>query len=39
MRIKNYKSFLESKSDMWDVIPQSVKELNSIFTKAGKKLY
>jgi tRNA nucleotidyltransferase/poly(A) polymerase len=40
MRIKKYKLFVESlKSDMWGVIPQSVKDLNSIFKKAGKKLY
>ena len=39
MKLKRYTQFLESKSDMWDIIPQSVKELNSIFTKAGKKLY
>jgi tRNA nucleotidyltransferase/poly(A) polymerase len=40
MKIKKYKLFVDSlKSDMWDVIPQSVKDLNSIFKKAGKKLY
>jgi tRNA nucleotidyltransferase/poly(A) polymerase len=39
MRLKRYSQFLESKSDMWDIIPQSVKDLNSIFKKAGKKLY
>ena len=40
MKIKKYKLFVEGlKSDMWDVIPQSVKDLNSIFKKAGKKLY
>lgn len=38
--IKKYNQFLESKStDMWLVIPQSVKDLNEIFKKAGKKLY
>jgi tRNA nucleotidyltransferase/poly(A) polymerase len=38
--IKNYTLFCESlKSDMWSVIPQSVKELHKIFNKAGKKLY
>ena len=31
--------FLESKSDMWSIIPQSVKDLNEIFKKSGKKLY
>lgn len=39
MKIKTYQSFLESKSDMWNMIPQSIKELNNIFKKAGKKLY
>lgn len=38
--IKKYKQFLESKtSDMWDVIPDSVKELHLLFKTAGKKLY
>lgn len=39
MKIKNYQSFLESKSDMWSVIPDSVKELHQLFKAAGKKLY
>lgn len=40
MVIKKYKQFLESKtSDMWDVIPDSVKELHLLFKTAGKKLY
>jgi tRNA nucleotidyltransferase/poly(A) polymerase len=39
MKIKKYKSFLESKSDMWDIIPQSVKDLHELFQSAGKKLY
>ena len=38
--IKNYTLFCESlKSDMWSIIPQSVKELHKIFNKTGKKLY
>lgn len=38
--IKKYNQFLESKSsDMWPIIPQSVKDLNDIFKKSGKKLY
>lgn len=38
--IKNYTLFCESlKSDMWSIIPRSVKELHRIFNKAGKKLY
>jgi len=39
MKLKKYKQFLESKTDMWDYIPKSVKDLNNIFSKAGKKLY
>jgi tRNA nucleotidyltransferase/poly(A) polymerase len=39
MKLKRYNQFLESKSDMWNIIPQSVKDLNEIFKKAGKKLY
>jgi len=39
MKLKRYNQFLESKSDMWDIIPQSVKELHELFQSAGKKLY
>lgn len=39
MIIKKYELFLESKKDMWNIIPQSVKDLNDVFKKAGKKLY
>ena len=40
MKIKRYKQFLESKSDnMWDIIPQSVKDLQLLFKSKGKKLY
>ena len=39
MKIKKYTQFLESKSDMWDIIPQSVKELHKLFQSSGKKLY
>lgn len=39
MKIKRYTQFLESKSDMWDIIPQSVKDLHKLFQSAGKKLY
>lgn len=37
----NYTQFLESmkEKDMWDIIPQSVKELNELFKKSDKKLY
>lgn len=38
--IKKYKVFLESlKSDMWNIIPDSVKELHQLFQSNGKKLY
>jgi len=39
MKLKRYTQFLESKSDMWDIIPQSVKELHELFQSSGKKLY
>jgi tRNA nucleotidyltransferase/poly(A) polymerase len=39
MKLKRYNQFLESKSDMWDIIPQSVKELHELFQSASKKLY
>jgi len=40
MKIKRYKQFLESKSDnMWDIIPESVKDLQLLFKSKGKKLY
>jgi tRNA nucleotidyltransferase/poly(A) polymerase len=40
MKIKRYQQFLESKSDnMWDIIPQSVKDLQLLFKSKGKKLY
>lgn len=39
MKLKRYTQFLESKSDMWDIIPQSVKDLHTLFQSAGKKLY
>lgn len=38
--IKKYELFLESlKSDMWNIIPESVKELHQLFQSNGKKLY
>lgn len=39
--ITKYTKFLESiqKKDMWDVIPQSVKDLNELFKRNNKKLY
>ena len=40
MKIKKYKQFLESKSNnMWETIPQSVKDLQLLFKSKGKKLY
>jgi tRNA nucleotidyltransferase/poly(A) polymerase len=39
MKLKRYNQFLESKSDMWDIIPDSVKDLHKLFQSAGKKLY
>ncbi len=39
MKLKRYSQFLESKSDMWDIIPGSVKDLHKLFQSAGKKLY
>ena len=40
MKIKRYQQFLESNSDnMWDIIPESVKELQLLFKSKGKKLY
>lgn len=39
-KIKRYQQFLESQSsDMWNIIPQSVKELQLLFKSKGKKLY
>ena len=39
MKLKRYTQFLESKSDMWDIIPDSVKELHKLFQGKGRKLY
>jgi tRNA nucleotidyltransferase/poly(A) polymerase len=40
MKIKKYQQFLESQSsDMWNIIPQSVKDLQLLFKSNGKKLY
>ncbi len=39
-KILKYKLFLESvKGDMWSIIPESVKDLQNIFSEKGKKLY
>lgn len=39
--ITKYNKFLESiqPKDMWNIIPQSVKDLNELFKEHGKKLY
>lgn len=40
--IKTYKMFIESlksDKDLWNIIPDSVKELNDLFKQNGKKLY
>ena len=40
MKIKRYRQFLESNSnDMWNIIPQSVKDLQQLFKSKEKKLY
>jgi tRNA nucleotidyltransferase/poly(A) polymerase len=39
MKLKRYTQFLESKSDMWGIIPDSVKELHKLFQDKGRKLY
>ena len=42
MIIKKYAKFLETlknQKDMWDIIPQSVKDLHSLFQQHGKKLF
>ncbi len=40
MKIKKYQQFLESQTnDMWNIIPQSVKDLQLLFKSKGKKLY
>ena len=42
MIIKKYIKFLEStktETDMWNIIPDSVKDLHKLFQSSGKKLY
>jgi tRNA nucleotidyltransferase/poly(A) polymerase len=42
MIIRKYRKFLETLNninDMWEVIPQSVKDLHDLFHASGKKLY
>jgi tRNA nucleotidyltransferase/poly(A) polymerase len=41
MIITKYEKFLESEQhkDMWDIIPESVKELHKLFQANGKKLF
>lgn len=37
--IKKYNTFLESKKDIWNIIPKSIKDINNIFKLNGKELY
>ena len=42
MIFTKYTKFLEAlrnENDMWNVIPQSVKDLHDLFSEQGKKLY
>ncbi len=41
MKILNFKSFLikESKSELWDIIPESIKDIHKIFQENSKKIY
>jgi len=41
MKILKFDSFLikESKSELWDIIPDSIKDIHKIFQEKGKKIY
>jgi tRNA nucleotidyltransferase/poly(A) polymerase len=39
MIIKKFDVFLESKNDLWDIIPNSIKEISILFKENGKELY
>ena len=39
MIIKKFDTFLESKNDLWDIIPKSIKEISILFKENGKELY
>ncbi len=39
MIIKKFDAFLESKNDLWDIIPKSIKEISILFKENGKELY
>jgi len=39
MKIKKFDTFLESKNDLYDIIPQSIKDISLLFKKNGKDLY
>lgn len=39
MKIKKFDAFLESKNDLYDIIPQSIKDISLLFKKNGKELY
>ena len=39
MIIKKFDTFLESKNDLWDIIPKSIKEISILFREKDKELY
>lgn len=39
MKIKKFDTFLESKNDLYDIIPQSIKDISILFKENGKELY
>jgi tRNA nucleotidyltransferase/poly(A) polymerase len=39
MIIKKFDVFLESKNDLWDIIPQSIKDISILFKENGRNLY
>lgn len=39
MIIKKFDVFLETKNDLWDIIPQSIKDISILFKENGRNLY
>jgi tRNA nucleotidyltransferase/poly(A) polymerase len=39
MKIKKFDTFLESKNDLYDIVPQSIKDISILFKENGKELY
>jgi tRNA nucleotidyltransferase/poly(A) polymerase len=39
MKIKKFDAFLESKNDLYDIVPQSIKDISILFKENGKELY